>query len=229
VADYDAPYEEAERLRINGNTPEDFRRAIELYQRYIRLSGPQVRTAQHMAGVCHQRLHEYDEATEYYLLALEDASDYERGNIERDMAESYGALGEYELAEISLATSLDLLPYGQYPAEHAASLGFLARLQLRQGQIPEAVETFADADQKLHAGPNRHAELYNKLHYASTLSRGGRSFRARQVAFECFKLSLTKDPATGRRYGSRQHHKRAIALLVGGHRLEDYLKARRSK
>jgi len=220
MAKHDAPYAEAERLRINGSAAEDFREAIRLYQQYIELGGPGKRAAHHMIGVCYQRLHEYDEATEYYLIAQEGASDYERGNIERDMAESYGALGEYELAEISLATSLGLLPYEQYPEEHAASLGFLARLQLRRGQIAEAVETFADADQRLHAGSNRHTELYNKLHYAAALSRKGSKIKARHVAFECLKLSFAKNPATGRRYGSRQHHLRALALLVGGHRLE---------
>ncbi len=225
MARYEVPYAEAERLRINGNRPADFRRAIELYQQYIRQGGSHTRTAHHMIGVCYQRLHAYEEAINCYLAALDGASDYERGNIERDMAASYGELGEYELAEISLATSLGLLPYDLYPAEHAACLGFWARLQLARGRVTEAVEMFADADSKLHAGPSRHMELYNKLHYASALSRSGRGWSARRVALACLKLSLAKDPATGRRYGSRQHHKRALSLLVGGHRLESYPKA----
>jgi tetratricopeptide (TPR) repeat protein len=213
VAEYDAPYAEAEQLRINGNEPDDFRRAIRLYQQYIEQGGPNVRAANHMAGVCYQLLHEYDEATEFYLKALEGASDYERGNIERDMAESYGALAEYESAEISLATSLGLLPYEQYPDEHEASLGFLARLQLRQGQIDEALETFADADRKLQAGGNRHTELYNKLECARTLFLAGRKDEARDVAFACLRLSTGLDPATGLRYGTRRHNLRALALL----------------
>jgi tetratricopeptide (TPR) repeat protein len=183
--------------------------------------------ANQMTGVCYQRLHEYGTATEFYLLAMEEASDYERGNIERDLAESYGALGEYELAESSLAKSLDLLPYAKYPEEHAQSLGHLARLQLRQGQIAEAVDTFADAAAKLKAGHYLQAELYPELDYASALSRDGQLAKARLVAFHSLKLSLSKNPQTGRPYGSRQHHMRALALITGGHSLEDYLKKRK--
>lgn len=225
MAEYDAHYAEAERLRVNGNTPNDYRRAIYHYRRYIGLGGPRVVDAEHMMGECYYLLHEYEEAFGCYVKALEGAWDYERGNIKRDVAESYQALSRDDLAERSLATSLDLLPYHLYPSEHAASLGFLARLRLSQGLVDEAVETFADADLKLHVSGNRHMELYNKLHYASALFRHGQHGKARRTALACLKLSLSKDRRTGRRYGSRRHHKRALVLLVGGYRLEEFLKA----
>jgi len=229
VADYDVPFDEAERLRTVGNTPDDFRTAIRLYQEYIELGGPGVRLANQMIGVCHQRLHEYDESINFYLRALDGASDYERGNIERDIAESCIALDEYEFAEISIAKSLELLPFEEYPEEHAQTLGFQARLQLRQGDVPEAVDTLADAVAKLTAGQYYQSLLYPELDYASALSRNGQSAKARLVAFRCLKLSISQDPRTGRRYGSRQHHKRALALLVGGHKLERSLKNRQEK
>jgi tetratricopeptide (TPR) repeat protein len=167
-----------------------------------------------MIGVCYLMLHEYDEAVEWLLQAEEGASDYERGSIERDMARAYQGLGEDELAEISIATSLDLLPYDRYPSAHAATLGFLARLQVARGELTEALATFADADRKLHAVGDRHSELYNKLDMASARSLARQPLRARWTALKALPLAVW--------YGSFRHVKRAAALLVGGHRLESY-------
>jgi tetratricopeptide (TPR) repeat protein len=226
---YDAHFDDAERLRINGNTVHDFREAIEHYQAYLDLGGSKLVEANQLMGVCYQRLHEYENAIACFLIANEDSSFYQSGNIERDLAESYGAMRNFSAAKVALDNSLDMFPYDKYPEEHATSLGFLARLQQRQGQLSESVVTFADADTKLHAGNNRHTELYNKLAYASALSRNGQLLKSRRVVFEALRLSISKDSVTGRRYGSRQHHIRALALISCGHRLEDYLKARKAK
>ncbi|MBW4061740.1 tetratricopeptide repeat protein [Candidatus Saccharibacteria bacterium] len=197
MSSIDEHFTQAERLRISGSSDHHFYAAIAHLLVYLLLGGSKEVEAHQMMGVCFQRLHRYDEATECYVHAIEAASDYQRGNIERDLAESYGGLGEYALAEISLATSLDLLPYELYPVEHATSLGFLARLQQRQGQLSEAVETFADADEKLHAGNNPHVELYNKLAYSSALSQAGQQLKSRHVAINALRLSLGKKPSNG--------------------------------
>lgn len=224
MADHEVLFAKAERLRLHGNQPGDYRKAIELYCQCVEAGGPNERAANHMAGVCHRLLHDYDGALEYFLRAMDGATDFERGNIERDAAECYSALGEYDMAEISLATSLTLLPYDKYPDEHAATLGFLGRLQLRRGRVDEALETFADADQRLRAGTNRYLELYNKLSFARALGLAGRKPEARKVAIDCLRLSTRLDPATGLRYGSHQHNLRALAIL-DEHNTEETLAA----
>jgi tetratricopeptide (TPR) repeat protein len=200
-----------ENLRTKRHHP---RTAIKYYQRARNVGGDRDRHCQQMIGVCHQMVGRYEAAIEWYFKALEEegASDYERGNIERDLAESYGNLGWLDLAETSLLTSLDLLPYEDHPAKHAASLGFLARLYRRQGRLAEALEVFADADQKLRRAEAYDLRLYNKLHQASALSRAGRRHEMIRAVGEA--LALIPD------HGSPGHRRRAMILLYGGWRAD---------
>jgi tetratricopeptide (TPR) repeat protein len=213
MADHEVLFTEAERLRVHGNEPADFRRAIALYREYVEAGGPNERAADHMTGVCHRLLGDCDGALEWFLGAMDGATGFERGNIERDAAECHGALGEFAMAEARLNSSLALLPYDTYPEEHAATRGFWGRLQLRRGRIDEALEMLADADQRLRAGSNRYMELYNKLAFARALRLAGRKSEARKVALDCLRLATRTDPATGLRYGNHQHNLRALAIL----------------
>jgi tetratricopeptide (TPR) repeat protein len=208
-------YAEADRRRVNGHRPEDFRAAIRMYELYISRGGPNKRVAQQMMGVCHQRLKEYGRALECYHRALKGASDYERANIKRDMAESYRALRSFEMAEGYLAEALLLLPLDEYPNEHGATLGFRGRVRHAQGRMSEALEDFSEAHRLLVAGGNRSFELYNLLNFADACHWAGRHAQARNLARQALRLSLSKDPRTGRRYGSRAHHLRAIRLFLG--------------
>jgi tetratricopeptide (TPR) repeat protein len=219
----DAHYVQAENLRNNGNTSNDFHSAIIHYKAYLKGGGTQKVEACHMIGVCYQRLHEYLNAVECYLSAMDGASDYQLGNIQRDLAASYGAMGDYHKAEIAIAKSLDLLPENMYPDAYAATIGFKARLMVRQGDVMESLRVFAEADFRLHGRENRRTELYNKLDYASALSRAGLWLDSRRVAFRSLMLSTSKDPQTHHPYGSLEHHCRALVLLIGGYSLETFL------
>ncbi len=213
--------EQADRLRSNGDQSADALRAIILYGEALMIGGTADTECRQMIGVCYQILHEYDKAIEAYREAEQGASDYQRGNIERDKCESYRRLGQLYYAEASIVMSLHLLPVKDYPIEHAVSLGFLARLRLTEGNLSEALETFQVADALLHASGNLQLELYNKLHLANALSQTGHPLKARRIALESLRLSAQLVPATdtapAHRVGSPVHQLRAGVLAVGGH------------
>lgn len=209
MASYDELFEQATILRVKHHNAVE---AIANYRQALLLGGPRDREILHMIGVCCQMAHCYEVALVWYrrALAIPGAAALERGNIERDKAESFSALGRNREADAAIAASLRLLPYRTYPAEHAATLGFQARHLRRQGRLGEAIQVFAYADRLLTLAGIREPELYNKLAYASALAEGGRHFQARRVAIEALALS--------RRYGAPIHRQRALIILAAGYR-----------
>ncbi len=206
---YDIFVDEGDRLRERVHKPA---MAIDYYECALARGGPRDRHCEHMIGVCLQMTGWYEEAIVRYKKLLLRAFGTELSAILRDMAESYGAMGDLQEAQDCINRSLLILSVDQYPAEHATSLGFLGRLQVRQGQLDEAVTTFEIADRELHRAGAHKRELYNKLHYASALSRLGRHDDMMRVIGQV--LTLIPD------HGSPAHLRRAKALLLGGWRAE---------
>lgn len=210
---YEALMAEAERLRIEEYKPEE---AIEHYRQALLAGAPNDRAIKQMIGVCYQLKHDYEQALKWYEKAKRGATSFEEGNILRDMAESLSGMGEHENAERHIYTSMSKLQYLDHPSEYGASLGFLARIKLRRANYHAALVHFAVADAILHSSDNREMELYNKLHYASALSRTGHWWRARAKSAACLDLAMD--------YGAHQHRLRAIVLLFGGYRAEAALR-----
>lgn len=208
---YEELIDQAERFRVELYKPDE---AIEKYLEALQLKGPRDRHCLQMIAVCYKIKHDYDQAIAWFKRAIVGASDYELGNIYRDWAEAESGRGEYDRAEDLLSQAIDLLPYSEYPEEHAITHSFLARNLQRQGIIIDAIKLYAAADHLLAKGANRHFEMYNKLHYADALSQGGGWISSRVNAVQAFRLA--------RKYGARAHKIRAVILLVGGYRL-DYL------
>ena len=223
-----------------GMMPSDFADAVTMYQRYIETGGPRVVDACHMIGVSLIRMGRIDDAIDELgdLLNNQDLTAMQRGNIERDMAEAYMKAKQLDLAEISLATSLDLL--SECPAEYAVSLGFLGRLQAERAEamrellklrptsprysnlLAIAEATLTDAATQLRVQPDRRLELYNLLNLAKVSSRLGGVVRPRLLAWRSLRLTCRHD-SSGQRYGARTHQLRALGLIVGGWRLESWL------
>ncbi len=216
MSDYEVLVAEAEHLRIYKNKPA---KAIEKYKQALAIGGPQDRHIKHMIGVCYRQLGHQDDALEWCRQARLGATSYQDGNILRDMAESYSVSGQFIQAMSCLHQSLDKLSYVRHPAKHGATLGFLARTELRMDKTAEAVKHFAVADVILHQEENRHFELYNKLPYAAALSLNGQWIKARLVVLSALRLAFS--------YGAGKHRLHAIILLLGGYRLEDFLERRR--
>ncbi|HSX00842.1 MAG TPA: hypothetical protein VLF67_01255 [Candidatus Saccharimonas sp.] len=177
------------------------------YLAALRIHGDRDRYLQQMIGVCYQMRHRYKVALIWYGRALQGANSHERGNILRDMAESYRGLGEYSMAELAINESLGLLAADHYPVEHAASLGFRGRLRRSQGDLAAAIADLTEADRILSAGTNRQLELYNKLSLASALAADAHWMRARRVAGQAHRLA--------RWHGSPKHQRRALAIICG--------------
>ena len=212
---YEELLAEGDRFRVQYK-PSD---AISQYQEALGVSGSQDVYLMQMIGVCFQLKHEYVEAIRWYAQAREGATVYQDGNIDRDEAESrigLAGIADYELAIRLLNDSLRKLPYMEYPAEHAATLGFLSRTEARMGDMVNAVKHGAAADVILSHESNRYNELYAKLHYANTLSKDRQRFKSRLFALKGFRLSLE--------YGARAHKIRALVLFLGGYRLDDYVR-----
>lgn len=210
---YEVLVAEAEQLRVVEYRPAE---AIEKYKSALEIGGPSDVECKQMIGVCYRLLHEYDEAIKWLRRALvENSSDYVSGKVLRDLAEAQSGLGMHREAFLTLIGSMEKLPYASHPSEFGASLGFLARVEMRLDNPGGALRDFRVADTILHNEGNRHMELYNKLHYASALSREGHWWRARAKSLASLDLA--------NEYGARVHRIRALALLIGGWRLERYL------
>lgn len=221
MTNYEALVAEADRLREHYRNHKDIDAAIIKYWRAIHIEGSRDRHCRQMIGVCYQIKHDYDTAMAWYELALIGASEYETANIYRDMAESESGRDNHDLAMLLLGASLGNLPPEEHLEEHAATLGFMARVYQRRGDIDVAVGHFALADDLLTAGNNRKVELYTKLHYANALSEQGQWLHSRSIALKGLRLSL--------RYGANDHRIRAILLLTVGHRLDNFVRAKRHK
>lgn len=188
-------------------------KAICSYRGALMVSGHKDRHCQQMIGVSSRLLGKHEEAAEWLFQALGGATEVEQGNILRDLAESLDQQGKHEAASEALYKSLALLE--THPVEQAATRGFLARHFLRIGRLDLALDAFRQADRVLSEGPNRHVELYNKLHLAAALAVARRPGTARRVAFTALKLACKKDPFTGQRYGAKVHRKRAVMIFLG--------------
>lgn len=207
-------------LRINKYMP---REAIECYKTAIaRLDLPvdRCRFAKHMIGVCYAMLHAYQTAVTWYEQALLHADSLERANIYRDMADSYRAMRMYHDAEMHLNDAMKLLSYIDNPTEMGATLGFLARSASDQGFYEAALIDYAGADDLLMEN-NEQLALYNRLHWASTLSLAGHGLESRVLALKCLLMC--------KKYGAKPHYVRAAAIFVGGWWLESFAKKFQSK
>ena len=215
MADYEVLMAEADHFRVEQYKPAE---AIEKYMEALAIGGSKDRHAKQMVGMCYQLKHEYREALSWYCQAREGASNYEDGNILRDMAEAYSGSDDFSRALDCIKQSLDRLPYAQYPLEHATTLGFLAQTELRMGKTKDAVKHYATSDAILSHESNRYVELYNKLHYANALSRNRQRLKSRLVAIKGFKLAL--------KYGANAHRARAVVLVVGGYKADNYFRSK---
>ena len=202
---YEALINQATELRVN-HRPKP---AIRKYKRARAIGGPRDREISQMIGVSYKMRRKYALALVWYYQSLQGASTYETGNIKRDIAEVYSRLKENDHAIELLSQSLVVLTYESYPEENGITVGFLARVELRQGDLEAAMLHFAEADAKLEQGSNRHFELYNKLYYAHALSRCGQREEAVAVAEKALQLAAT--------YGSWKHCLRAKVLLRFGY------------
>ncbi len=162
-----------------------------------------------MLGVCAGMQHHYQRAIDLYMQALDGASDFEQGNIKRDMALAYLGLNHLDLAMATIKESLALLPLHEYPKEYGMSLGFRARIRMRQGQLTAALADYQRADEILSG---QDAGLYNKLAYSHALSRAGQPERSQELARQCYELA--------QQHGGRAHQLRAIALERGGYKAD---------
>lgn len=169
-----------------------------------------------MIGVCKRLVHEYEESIHFFIFASNYAqNDQEIAHIMRDMAESFGAMERHSDALYLLSEAVEILRASGDNEHWAATLGFMAREYMRAGKYNKALELFAQADTELHAGTNRELELYNALHYASALSQCTHPLEARRKAWRGLRLSV--------HHGNPQHAVQALALLVGGSKLETWV------
>jgi tetratricopeptide (TPR) repeat protein len=198
-------------LRVRHYKP---RHAIECYKKALgsdELSSDQRRYAFQMIGVCCNMLHDTAEAKRWFNSALKGAFGVKRANTLRDMGYSYTLTGMYDDAEKCLQRSLELLREVTNPVEIGATYGFVARNLSDQGKYIDANVYYVKADALLFSR-NKALALYNRLHWASTLSRAGRHRKSRALARSCYQLAGE--------HGARAHKARAVALYVGGWRAE---------
>jgi tetratricopeptide (TPR) repeat protein len=95
----------------------------------------------------------------------------------------------------------------------------LAEAHSATGNFSQALDCLRSSLGKLSYEGNRHTELYNKLHFANCLSLNRQPVKARLIALRALKLAL--------KYGAGSHRMRAVALIVGGHQLDEHLRQRR--
>jgi tetratricopeptide (TPR) repeat protein len=201
--DYEALYQKGERLRRRRRPA----KAIRCYEQALAIGGEYDTAIKHMTGVCYAMTGETERAICWYQQALR-ASRWadEAANIRRDLSQAYHRQGDMEAAESQIRQSLDNLDYCDFPTEYAASLGYLAELEMDEGDEVQALRYFAVADAILHIEGSREPELYHKLRYAAALARANRWASARWVAAKALLLAL--------RYGSASHVAQALALMT---------------
>lgn len=214
MSTYNELFEDGERARM-AHQP---LAAFGPYKAALGMGGDKDRTIRHMMGVCHKMLGEYPEAIALYQEALPGASPFERGNILRDMAGAYTELGEHTGALVFLNEAMLKLPYTIHPAHFGITLGFFARTEVRMNRWESAIKHFKLADLILHGEYHSEFELYNKLPYANALSVNGQWFMARVQAVKAYVMAYD--------HGARHHRIRALALFIGGHKLDDYVQNR---
>lgn len=99
------------------------------------------------------------------------------------------------------------------PAERGASLGYLARYRVAQGNVAEALELFGTADVLLQRGENRHYELDNLMHFLHFLVefRLGREDDNAERGF--VQVQTARLISLAERYGGPPHRERAALIL----------------
>lgn len=216
-AQYEKLIAKAEELRVKKY---DIRGAIELYLDAIdlaELEGYNLLAPYQMLGVCYRLLGEYNSSLEYLDLARDETGSPEQlGNVCRDLGATYNAMQEYNDALYWLDESLKLLSTGRNESEYGATLGFVARVYQDMGRPKIAHTYFVKAHNKLSVHSNKEVDLYNELHYASFMSSWRRPIKSRKIAARALWLSL--------RHGANVHRARALAILLGGYRLEDFVR-----
>lgn len=156
-----------------------------------------------------------DHGSAYFFLqrAKEGATDLERANLLRDEGKLLMQMASLNEAEQALSQSLSLLEdLPDQVAAKAMTIDFLGRLHSMQGNHEQALADFTTACGLLLVQGTPELRLYNRLNLASEESRTGDWFMSRVDAIQAYKLAKTS--------GGRPHRLRALALLIGGHRLE---------
>lgn len=202
---------ESERLQQSG-----LYAAIDTGIAALNIGGSHDRSIQQQLGVTYRRLGHHDLSIHYLQAATKGAGTIEAAGINRDLAETYRAAGNYIRAGELIEAALKNLSANTEPAHFAVTLGFRARLRRVTGNLDGALSDLDIATTILRHADNRHFELYTTLDYASCLSLSHRSIGdivlSKLVALRALQLAYG--------YGSRDHRIRAFALLLGGHRLE---------
>lgn len=122
----------------------------------------------------------------------------------RDIAKAYMMLDHLDIARDHIDASLR--EANDNLSERGATMGFLARLQMRQGLITQALESFGTADWLLHRSDNRHYELYNKIPFLAALIAGGEFSAAQELALDTLHLAG--------KYGSEKHAAEVDELIM---------------
>ncbi len=217
LAEYEALMNRAEELRVKKY---DISGAIDLYlQAYglADLEGYDLLAPSQMLGVCYRLVGDYRKSLIYLGIAVDRAMSLDRlGNVYRDMGATYNAMQDYDQALYWLDESLKILGDGSHIVEYGATLGFVARVYQDMGDSRLAKEYFVKAHNNLSAGSNKEVDLYNELHFASFMSSCHKPIKSRKIATRALWLSM--------RHGANAHRVRALALLIGGYRLENYLR-----
>lgn len=196
-----------------------YQAAISKYRQWL-MDHPNDHAAMNNLGICLVRSGQEHEGRRYMAAAKALGSKKsELVRYYRDDGEAASRQGKTEEAERLLTTALDMCPILVFDEEWAITIGFIARNEFRQGHIGHSLKLFATADRELRAGSSRHYELYNALHYALALSKATKRGVSRRIATRAFILSW--------QYGGWPHRARALAILIGGWRLEAALCNRR--
>jgi tetratricopeptide (TPR) repeat protein len=207
-------FAEAEEARIRG----DNEKAVELYQKAADLLD-QSSTADpialhHMWGVALISLDRTDEAREHLVTAKEMTRSVKTmAAIYRDLSRSHLVDGEMHIALMEIDRSLKCIPLNDL-AELGASLGFKARILLKQGKIDRALEMFGTADVLLQRSSNRHYELYNLLHFLEALVEHRLPFFDDNWAdVEFTEAQTPRLRALVETYGGSAHQERAVGII----------------
>jgi tetratricopeptide (TPR) repeat protein len=194
VSTYDDLGKQAEKHRNHWRTPLA-RRFYERALGEVPADSPEGCHCQQMIGVCYIMEARFvkrraKRGIEWLMHALTHASSVrEQCNILRDIARAYMVQKEYDKADDMLSMALAHLSAEEYPAEHAITVGFMARLRALQGYREEAIDHFEEADTVLKVSEPELWYLFNKLPMAWNYLNAGYYGKGGRSAQEALMLS----------------------------------------
>ena len=192
---------------------------------------PEVRAAcAQQAGVYLANAGDHEGARDLYRVAMRLTGNTQvQANIERDDSRSAAALGNFEEAFDLIGQAIDRRSHTK--VERYIDIGFRGRIKCqvyRSGGNQALLESGLVDLRLAHAvlrdkvlNPDRNLELYNLLHLAEAQSLSGRRRLSRQSCLRALTL-MAWGRLHGPQAGNREHIARAVLLLIGGWRLEEW-------